>query len=94
MPLDVDIPNWAKLVTCDYVFTAYSQFMFGANDFKEQDIDLEARIDLKNDAVIKRCYEAETRISKLKTEIATLRSKPVGLTRSYVRNSNSFHRAN
>ncbi len=94
MPFDEDIPNWAKLVTCDYVFNAYSQFMFGANDFKAQDIDLEARIDQKNDAVVKRCDDAELRIAKLKTEIATLRSKPVSIISLYIRNSNSFHRVN
>jgi len=44
LPIDADIHNFADLVSCDYIMAAYTQFMYGADEFKEQDEDLEALI--------------------------------------------------
>lgn len=44
IPLDADIPNFPALITCDYIFNAYSQYMYGKDEFPEQDEALEAII--------------------------------------------------
>ncbi|KAG8927424.1 kinetochore-associated Ndc80 complex subunit ndc80 [Tulasnella sp. 419] len=86
IPLEEEVPNYFDLVICDYTFAAYMQYMYGADDFKEQDEELEAIIDRKNEAVIQRCDEKEIRIARLKADIEKLKANPselVALDREY-----------
>ncbi|KAG8900326.1 kinetochore-associated Ndc80 complex subunit ndc80 [Tulasnella sp. 403] len=76
IPLDVEIPNFPELIACDYVLKAYNEYMYGHDEFREQDAELENNVDQKNEAVIKRCDEKEMNIAKLKGDIAKLRATP------------------
>lgn len=40
IPRDVDLPNFATLVTSDYIFKAYELYMSGSDSFKGADDDL------------------------------------------------------
>jgi hypothetical protein len=44
LPIDAEIPNFPDLISCDYIMAAYTQFMYGADEFKEQDQDFEVLI--------------------------------------------------
>ncbi|KAG9005376.1 kinetochore-associated Ndc80 complex subunit ndc80, partial [Tulasnella sp. 427] len=79
LPFDVEIPNFPELITCEYVFNAYAQYMYGHDEFREQDMELENMVERKNEAVVQRCDEAETRIRELRTEIEKLKLQPTEL---------------
>ncbi|KAG8887646.1 Aminopeptidase 2 mitochondrial [Tulasnella sp. 332] len=75
IPRDVELPNFASLVTSDYIFKAYEVYMGGSDSFKGPDDDLATIIDNRIEAVIQRSDETERRIAKLMSSIDKLELK-------------------